>query len=152
MTNDSKNEEFADSPLTRRKVLALAGVTGITLIQTQTMARAQQAQPVEAEHLARAVMGLDEAVAVEQDVAARFDDPLDLLIADAGQQAERHPCRAQFADVAWDDVWFGAVATSVLFTLGKQVIGLYLGRTGVGSAYGAAQFYGSKVTQATAAA
>ena len=42
------------------------------------------------------------------------------------------------ADVAWDDVWFGAVATSVLFTLGKQVIGLYLGRTGVGSAYGAA--------------
>jgi membrane protein len=42
------------------------------------------------------------------------------------------------ADVTWDDVWFGAVATSVLFTLGKQVIGLYLGRTGVGSAYGAA--------------
>ena len=42
------------------------------------------------------------------------------------------------ADVAWGDVWFGAVTTSVLFTLGKQVIGLYLGRAGVGSAYGAA--------------
>ena len=42
------------------------------------------------------------------------------------------------ADVAWDDVWFGAVTTSVLFTLGKQIIGLYLGRAGVGSAYGAA--------------
>jgi membrane protein len=41
-------------------------------------------------------------------------------------------------DVAWDDVWFGAVTTSVLFTLGKQIIGLYLGRAGVGSAYGAA--------------
>jgi membrane protein len=41
-------------------------------------------------------------------------------------------------DVAWDDVWFGAVTTSVLFTLGKQIIGLYLGRASVGSAYGAA--------------
>ncbi len=41
-------------------------------------------------------------------------------------------------DVAWDDVWFGAVTTSVLFTVGKQIIGLYLGRAGVGSAYGAA--------------
>jgi membrane protein len=41
-------------------------------------------------------------------------------------------------DVAWGDVWFGAVTTSVLFTLGKQIIGLYLGRASVGSAYGAA--------------
>ena len=41
-------------------------------------------------------------------------------------------------DVAWNDVWFGAIITSVLFTLGKQVIGLYLGRAGIGSAYGAA--------------
>ena len=40
-------------------------------------------------------------------------------------------------DVAWDDV-LCAVTTSVLFTLGKQIIGLYLGRAGVGSAYGAA--------------
>ena len=42
------------------------------------------------------------------------------------------------ADVAWDDVWFGAITTAVLFTLGKGVIGLYLGRAGIGSAYGAA--------------
>jgi membrane protein len=42
------------------------------------------------------------------------------------------------ANVAWDDVWFGAVTTSVLFTLGKQIIGLYLGRASIGSAYGAA--------------
>jgi len=32
----------------------------------------------------------------------------------------------------------GAAATAALFTLGKQVIGLYLGRAGIGSAYGAA--------------
>ncbi len=42
------------------------------------------------------------------------------------------------AQVTWRDVWFGATTTSVLFTLGKSVIGLYLGRAGVGSAYGAA--------------
>ncbi|HXJ82518.1 MAG TPA: YihY/virulence factor BrkB family protein [Candidatus Methylomirabilis sp.] len=42
------------------------------------------------------------------------------------------------APVAWGDVWFGAMVTSVLFTLGKHLIGVYLGRTGIGSAYGAA--------------
>jgi membrane protein len=42
------------------------------------------------------------------------------------------------APVAWGDVWFGAVATSLLFTLGKHLIGLYLGRASIGSAYGAA--------------
>jgi membrane protein len=40
--------------------------------------------------------------------------------------------------LAWRDVWLGAALTSLLFTLGKVVIGLYLGRTTIGSAYGAA--------------
>ena len=42
------------------------------------------------------------------------------------------------APVAWRDVWVGAVTTSVLFTVGKSLIGLYLGRTSIGSPYGAA--------------
>ncbi|HEX8386037.1 MAG TPA: YihY/virulence factor BrkB family protein [Rubricoccaceae bacterium] len=42
------------------------------------------------------------------------------------------------ADVAWRDVWVGAFATSVLFTLGKTAIGLYLGTADPGSAFGAA--------------
>lgn len=42
------------------------------------------------------------------------------------------------AVIAWRDVWFGAAVTAVLFTLGKYLIGMYLGRAGVGSAYGAA--------------
>ena len=42
------------------------------------------------------------------------------------------------APVTWRDVWFGAVLTSVLFTLGKFALGLYLGHAGLGSAYGAA--------------
>lgn len=42
------------------------------------------------------------------------------------------------APVAWRDVWLGAVLTAVLFTLGKYLLGLYLGRSGVASAFGAA--------------
>jgi membrane protein len=40
--------------------------------------------------------------------------------------------------VVWRDVWLGAALTSLLFTAGKGVIGLYLGRAAIGSAYGAA--------------
>lgn len=40
--------------------------------------------------------------------------------------------------IAWSDVWVGAVMTSLLFTLGKYLIGLYLGNSSVASAYGAA--------------
>jgi membrane protein len=42
------------------------------------------------------------------------------------------------AKVAWDDVWIGAALTALLFTLGKFLLGLYLGRSGITSAYGAA--------------
>ncbi len=41
-------------------------------------------------------------------------------------------------DIAWRDVFVGAAATSLLFTLGKFLIGLYLGSSSVASAYGAA--------------
>ncbi|HUR53233.1 MAG TPA: YihY/virulence factor BrkB family protein [Gemmataceae bacterium] len=39
---------------------------------------------------------------------------------------------------AWRDVWVGALATAVLFNLGKYLIGLYLGNASVGSTFGAA--------------
>ena len=38
----------------------------------------------------------------------------------------------------WRDVWTGAAMTSLLFSLGKFMIGFYLGTAAVGSAYGAA--------------
>lgn len=41
-------------------------------------------------------------------------------------------------DLKWQDVWTGALVTSLLFTLGKFLIGYYLGRSGVTSTYGAA--------------
>jgi len=40
--------------------------------------------------------------------------------------------------VEWRDVWYGALATGVLFTIGKYLIGLYLGKAGVASGFGAA--------------
>ncbi len=40
--------------------------------------------------------------------------------------------------VQWKDVWIGALFTAVLFTLGKSLIGFYLGRSGVVSGFGAA--------------
>jgi hypothetical protein len=42
------------------------------------------------------------------------------------------------AKIAWSDVWVGAGMTALLFTVGKFVIGLYLGKSDVGSTYGAA--------------
>jgi membrane protein len=41
-------------------------------------------------------------------------------------------------ELQWSDVLVGASVTSLTFTVGKQLIGLYLGKAGVGSAYGAA--------------
>ena len=40
--------------------------------------------------------------------------------------------------IAWRDAWVGAIITSILFTLGKWLIGWYLVHSSVTSAYGAA--------------
>jgi membrane protein len=40
--------------------------------------------------------------------------------------------------IAWRDVWVGAAVTSGLFAVGKFLIGLYLGKSSVASAFGAA--------------
>ena len=40
--------------------------------------------------------------------------------------------------IAWRDVWIGALLTSALFNLGQFLLGLYLGKGSVSSAYGAA--------------
>jgi membrane protein len=42
------------------------------------------------------------------------------------------------AEIAWRDVWLGAFVTALLFSLGKFLIGLYLGNSSVGSSFGAA--------------
>jgi membrane protein len=40
--------------------------------------------------------------------------------------------------IAWRDVWIGAALTSLLFAIGKFLIGLYLGKSGIASGFGAA--------------
>jgi membrane protein len=40
--------------------------------------------------------------------------------------------------VRWHDVWLGAVVTALLFSIGKFLIGLYIGKSGVASGFGAA--------------
>ena len=42
------------------------------------------------------------------------------------------------AKINWSDVWIGAAITALLFTVGKWLIGLYLGNSSAASAYGAA--------------
>ena len=70
------------------------------------------------------------------------------------------------AKIEWRDTWLGAFITSLLFTIGKFLIGLYLGQASVGSTYGAAGsavvlmiwiyyaslilFFGAKITQVMA--
>lgn len=40
--------------------------------------------------------------------------------------------------IAWADVWVGSAMTALLFTIGKSLLGIYLGKASVGSSYGAA--------------
>ena len=41
-------------------------------------------------------------------------------------------------NIAWRDVWLGAAVTSLMFSVGKFLIGLYLGKSSVASGFGAA--------------
>lgn len=40
--------------------------------------------------------------------------------------------------IRWGDVWLGAAVTAMLFTVGHLLIGLYIGKTGIASVFGAA--------------
>jgi membrane protein len=40
--------------------------------------------------------------------------------------------------VRWQNIWLGALVTAIFFTIGKTLIGLYLGKSSLGSTYGAA--------------
>jgi membrane protein len=42
------------------------------------------------------------------------------------------------AEIAWRDVWMGAFVTAVLFSIGKTLIGMYLGSSAVANSFGAA--------------
>ncbi len=41
-------------------------------------------------------------------------------------------------EISWSDVWIGAFSTSLLFALGRWMIGLYIGHSGIRATFGAA--------------
>jgi membrane protein len=41
-------------------------------------------------------------------------------------------------EIRWSDVWAGAAMTALLFTIGKSLLGVYLGKASFNSSYGAA--------------
>jgi len=41
-------------------------------------------------------------------------------------------------EIGWGDVWAGAIVTALLFSVGKLLIGLYIGKSAIGSGFGAA--------------
>lgn len=41
-------------------------------------------------------------------------------------------------NIAWSNIWIGSATAALLFTIGKFLIGLYLGNSSIGSSYGAA--------------
>ena len=41
-------------------------------------------------------------------------------------------------NIAWSNIWIGATTSALLFTIGKFLIGIYLGNSSIGSSYGAA--------------
>jgi membrane protein len=40
--------------------------------------------------------------------------------------------------IGWHDVWIGATVTALLFTIGKVLVGLYLGKSNIASSFGTA--------------
>jgi membrane protein len=42
------------------------------------------------------------------------------------------------AKISWHDVWMGSAVTSLLFNVGKTLIGIYLAKSSVASGFGAA--------------
>src|SRR5215204_3851483 len=64
------------------------------------MLRDQPPQPRNAEHLAFGVMGLDQAIAVEEGAIAFLQHSLLLLITRAGHEPQRHPPRPQLVGLA----------------------------------------------------
>jgi membrane protein len=42
------------------------------------------------------------------------------------------------ANIRWNEVWIGAAITAALFTVGKWLIGIYIGKSAIANGYGAA--------------
>jgi membrane protein len=105
--------------LIRRRLLPYALVIGVAFLLIISLV------------LSAAVSALADGLALHVvDVLASFA-LITLLFAIIYKVVPRVP-------IAWRDVWVGAAVTSALFAIGKWAIGLYIGRSSVASAFGAA--------------
>lgn len=114
--------------LLRTRVLSLAFVVGIGLLLLVSLL-------VDAA-LAAAVTHFGPSISGEAAVLALLNNAIGLLFA-VGLFAMVFKVLPA-VNLAWSDVWLGALVTGLLFTLGKVLIGLYIGRSGIASSYGAA--------------
>jgi membrane protein len=90
--------------------------------------------------LSAALAALHGLIARHLPVLARLLPPLELALSFGVVTALFAMTFKLLPDVEmpWRDVWLGAAVTALLFTVGKTLIALYLGRAGVTSVYGAA--------------
>ena len=90
--------------------------------------------------LSAALAAVHDLLAARLPVAARVLPPLDFglsFVVVSGLFALVYKVLPA-VELAWRDVWLGAACTAILFTTGKSLIGIYLGRAGATSVYGAA--------------
>ncbi len=90
--------------------------------------------------LSAALAALQEFVAQNLPLAGQLVPPLNFLFSFLVITALFAMIYKILPDVRleWKDVWIGSAVTAILFSIGKSLIGIYLGRAGVASVYGAA--------------
>jgi len=114
--------------LARRRLSAFAMILGIALLLLISM--------VATAAVAAVAQVVGERVPQVRTVVPLVNFLLSLLIASGLFGAilkilpDKHP--------SWRDAWVGGLITALLFTIGKTLIGMYLGRAGATSVYGAA--------------
>jgi membrane protein len=115
-------------PVVRRRVLSVGMVLGVGFLLLVSLV-ASAALAAFGGWLGRSVPQLDVLLPV-LDLILSFGMTV-LLFAMIYKYVPRET-------IPWGDVWVGAIVTALLFSIGKFMIGLYLGRSSFNSAYGAA--------------
>ena len=114
--------------LVRDRLLSLALVLGLALVLILTAA------------LAAAISALQTELNRMTPLAGPLFQVVDLVVSYAiltGMVAAIYKVLPD-RDLHWSDVMVGAAVTAALITIGKLLIGLYIGHTGIASSYGAA--------------
>jgi len=112
----------------RKRVIAFGMILGIGVLLLVSLA------------LSAALAAVHDVLAQQVPALSRLLPTLNFLLSFAVVAALFAMIFKLLPDVGmgWGDVWPGATMTALLFTVGKSLLGIYLGRAGVTSVYGAA--------------